>query len=109
MSNFTQGPWVAKGGEVCTEEYEAEGQIMHDHICCCEVINGESPNANLIAAAPELLEALHEMVSSIKITLRVGHERIVELGGYCDSPEVMIKGHSEIARAEAAIAKALGQ
>lgn len=57
MSEFTQGPWVAKGGEVCTEDYEAEGQVMHDHICCCEVVNGESPNANLIAAAPELLEA----------------------------------------------------
>lgn len=57
----------------------------------------------------ELLEALQEMVSAIKITLRVGHERIIELGGDCDSPEVMIKGHSEIARAEAVIARALGQ
>lgn len=72
MSNFTQGPWVAKGGEVCTDEYEADGQIMHDHICCCEVINGESPNANLIAAAPELLEALQaceKILSEIPLTV----------------------------------------
>lgn len=87
MSEFTQGPWVAKGGEVCTEDYEAEGQIMHDHICSCEVVNGESPNANLIAAAPELLEALQDALHA--------HDKHGE--------------HSEWDFARAAIAKALGQ
>lgn len=91
MSNFTQGPWVAKGGEVCTEEYEADGQVMHDHICCCEVINGESPNAKLIAAAPELLEALQaceKILSEIPLTVDLVEDLLF---------------------ARSAIAKALGQ
>lgn len=96
MSKFTQGPWVAKGGEVCTEDYEAEGQIMHDHICCCEVVNGESPNANLIAAAPELLEALQEMVA------------IVKKHTY-PQPDKPSSTWGRMEAAEAAIAKALGQ
>lgn len=107
MSEFrgTKGPWVADGFDIFSED-------MDSHVC---IISSwldeevEDANANLIAAAPDLLEALQEVVAAIKITLRVGHDRIIELGGECDSPEVMIKGHSEIARAEAAIAKALGQ
>lgn len=101
MSEFkgTPGPWIVRSQEIQSVGTEDKMTAM------CYGIE----NANLIAAAPELLEALQEMVSAIKITLRVGHERIIELGGDCDSPEVMIKGHSEIARAEAAIAKALGQ
>lgn len=96
MSNFTQGPWVAKGGEVCTEEYEADGQVMHDHICCCEVINGESPNAKLIAAAPELLEALQEMVT------------IVKKHTY-PQPDKPSSTWGRMEAAEAVIARALGQ
>lgn len=91
MSNFTQGPLVAKGGEVCTEEYEADGQVMHDHICCCEVINGESPNAKLIDAAPELLEALQaceKILSEIPLTVDLVEDLLF---------------------ARSAIAKALGQ
>lgn len=96
MSNFTQGPWVAKGGEVCTEEYEADGQIMHDHICCCEVINGDSPNAILIAAAPELLEALQCLKRELVLS---------------DVDLAYIESHfrPHIDRASAAIKKALGQ
>jgi len=79
MSEFTQGPWVAKGGEVCSEDYEAEGQIMYDHICCCEVVNGESPNANLIAAAPELLDAIQWMqmalTSGTAMDIAIGQEK----------------------------------
>lgn len=57
----------------------------------------------------ELQEVLQEVTRSIEITIRVGYERIIELGGECDSVDAMIKGHSEIARARAAIKKALGE
>lgn len=56
----TPGPWVAVGGEVTSEDYTINGVIYADHICNCEEVDGESPNANLIAAAPDLLEALIE-------------------------------------------------
>lgn len=117
MSQFkgTPGPWVTcdthgaieNGG--CVQEV-ASGRERMIAACCHYVSRAEViANARLIAAAPELLEALQEVIQAMKITLRVGHERIIELGGQCDSPEVMIKGHSEIARAESAIKKALGQ
>lgn len=54
----TSGPWLAVGGEVMTEDFTVDGEIFVDHICNAEVINGVSHNANLIAAAPELLSAL---------------------------------------------------
>lgn len=115
MSEYTPGPWkwwtsnsflrlsskaTGKDGGVI------DSYVMSDGHSSLSVTYADMA---LIAAAPELLEALQEMVSAIKITLRVGNDRIIELGGDCDSPEVMIKGHPEIARAEAAIKKALGQ
>ncbi|EEA9447603.1 ead/Ea22-like family protein [Salmonella enterica subsp. enterica serovar Gatuni] len=47
----TQGPWVEKCGEVTTADYDVEGVTFLDHICNCEIIGTESPNAEFIAAA----------------------------------------------------------
>lgn len=101
MNEFkgTPGPWFWESDILCNVDFIVGGKYYQFN----------DRNRDLIATAPELLESLQAMVSAIKITLRVGHERIIELGGDCDSPEVMIKGHSEIARAEAVIARALGQ
>ncbi|MTC21854.1 MULTISPECIES: hypothetical protein [unclassified Providencia] len=72
-------------------------------------IETKQANANLIAAAPELLKALRELIQTHEYSLRIGYERIIELGGDCDSPELMINKDSSLNKAKAAIAKALGQ
>ena len=57
----------------------------------------------------ELNEALKREVSGYKSCLRTGYERILELGGDCDSPEVMIAGNPDIQHAEKLIAAAAGK
>ena len=54
----------------------------------------------------ELNEALKQTVSGYKSCLRTGHERILELGGDCDTPEVMIAGNPDIQHAEKLITAA---
>ncbi|WP_414455442.1 hypothetical protein [Enterobacter quasiroggenkampii] len=83
--------WIHNGnGEVTTEEYEADDQKVVDLICNCEVVNGVSVNAQLIAAAPDLLAALRLIISY--------HD-----DGNCEL-------HSEdVSMARAAISKALGE
>lgn len=53
-----------------------------------------------------LTESLKEMVQANKSTIRTGYERIIDLGGDCDSPEVMISGNCDIMRAEKILAAA---
>lgn len=48
--------------------------------------------------------ALEQMIQAHKTTLRTGYERIIDLGGDCDSPEVMIAGNPDILSAEKVIA-----
>ncbi|AXH72127.1 MAG: hypothetical protein [Siphoviridae sp. ctdc_1] len=84
MSKFLKWRLVS-GGEVVTEDYKVGPDVMFDHICSCEVINGESANGNLIAAAPELLDALQGVV------------------------RVADRETDEFIAARAAIAKALGE
>lgn len=57
----------------------------------------------------EFNEALKQAVSGYKSCLRTGYERILELGGDCDSPEVMIAGNPDIQHAEKLIAAASGK
>ncbi|HHD2946972.1 TPA: ead/Ea22-like family protein [Enterobacter bugandensis] len=69
----TQGPWVEKRGEVTTADYEVEGATYLDHICNCEIIGTESPNAEFIAAAnPATVLALLDELEAAK-------KRIAEL------------------------------
>ncbi|ELY2757975.1 ead/Ea22-like family protein [Cronobacter sakazakii] len=52
----------------------------------------------------ELTDALRQAVSGYKSCLRTGHERIIELDGECDEPEVMIAGNPDIRLAEKVLA-----
>lgn len=58
MSGHTPGPWHVG------PHYKSDVESQHGRICDCGITrgpNGEA-NARLIAAAPDLLEALKEMV-----------------------------------------------
>lgn len=57
----------------------------------------------------ELTEALRQSVIGYKSCLRMGYERILDLGGDCDSPEVMIAGNPDIQQAEKLLAAAAGK
>jgi len=76
MSAHTPGPWVAKKatvrGEV-NEWYVTEGEGVAVIASCVTDIAGEpsEANARLIAAAPELLEALEGLCGLAE--LRPGH------------------------------------
>lgn len=57
----------------------------------------------------ELTEALRQSVIGYKSCLRMGNDRIIDLGGDCDSPEVMIAGNPDIQQAEKLLAAAAGK
>lgn len=57
----------------------------------------------------ELTESLKQAVSGYKSCLRTGHDRILDLGGDCDEPEVMISGNPDIQQAEKLLAAAAGK
>lgn len=99
MSGHTPGPWVVvftKWGDVSVEAPSAVSSLGGTTYPICEDVNGDSragattgrpiDNANLIAAAPDLLEALIAVLN------------------YCVDDE----GQPTIATARAAIAKATG-
>lgn len=56
-----------------------------------------------------LTESLKQTVSGYKSCLRTGHDRILDLGGDCDEPEVMISGNPDIQQAEKLLAAAAGK
>lgn len=56
-----------------------------------------------------LTEALRQSVIGYKSCLRMGYDRILDLGGDCDSPEVMIAGNPDIQQAEKLLAAGIGK
>lgn len=105
----TPGPW-----HYCADEpdwvTDSNDNIAVARVTRCNAdAEAQHANAKLIAAAPELLEALHGMIQAHKSMLFAGYERIIELGGSCDSPEAMISSNPDIRKAQAAINKALGE
>lgn len=56
----------------------------------------------------ELEAALKNSVTGYKSCLRMGHDRIIDIGGECDSPELMISGNPDIQQAEKILAAGIG-
>ncbi|EUD09166.1 hypothetical protein PO864_17830 [Providencia alcalifaciens] len=102
--------------EANSMQLEADGEFVSfagtDDVIC-SVASGSYDNddrlAMLFAAAPEMLEALRELIQAHEYSLRIGYERIIELGGDCDSPELMINKDASLNKAKVAIAKATGK
>lgn len=105
----TPAPWNYNGNVCGAVESPTDDLIACAYPMHYENAEEMKANAHLIAAAPELLEALRELIQTHEYSLRIGYERIIELGGDCDSPEIMITKDSSLNKAKAAIAKALGQ
>lgn len=69
MSNFTKGEWFAKreGQSTVYIECRIGGGWLQEVAACGPTANGseeQEANAKLIAAAPDLLEALQELLAS---------------------------------------------
>lgn len=63
-------------------------------------------NAHLIAAAPNMHEALHALYRAYISLFETGRDRIVSLGGDCDAVDVMVSGDPALAKAREALALA---
>lgn len=96
MSEFkgSKSPWLISGeSEKWNRIIDANGDLI---TTCFAMQNEDDANANLIAAAPELLEALQEMVA------------IVKKHTY-PQPDKPSSTYGRMEAAEAVIARALGQ
>lgn len=112
--NGTKGPWFEhrEGSSTVYVEAKLRDGVIQEVAACGPTEAGREAqyaNARLIAAAPDLLEALQEIIQGLEMTIRAGHDIIIELGGQCDDAELIIKSDSELKKAYAAIAKALGE
>lgn len=87
MSAHTTGPWIVTGKQ--TIRSDSDGDFL---VANANWRNGEA-NARLIAAAPELLEALRGLYEDQMDYLRINH-----LGG--ENNHWMVAARSAIAKAE---------
>ncbi|EOT8950470.1 ead/Ea22-like family protein [Escherichia coli] len=97
----------------------AEGTQLDADITALNALNSVANPATVLALLDELeakdqriavlTESLKQTVSGYKSCLRTGHERILDLGGDCDAPEVMIAGNPDIQQAQKLIAAASGK
>lgn len=105
-AKHTPGPWVVKPAENEQGGFDIDSEYGY-HIA--ETIGGlddeEEANSRLIAAAPDLLAALQEMVEANDEPCRIDHK------GFCQSHYLdhVDEGGCRVANAKAAIAKATGE
>jgi hypothetical protein len=106
--SYTPGPWFVKenmphgGGIGIGPDYDDSGDSPHAIIT---FNGGESEaNARLIAAAPEMLEALQDIVYAVKHGIS-----IETLNECCSDFNYGKKSNSILAACESAIEKAIGE
>ncbi len=102
-TKHTPGPWIVRGG---FSIYAADGKTPVADACLNEsVATTDEANARLIAAAPDLLSCLIEMVEVHDEPCHLDHH------GCCQSHflDDVNDGGCRVANARAAIAKATGE
>lgn len=111
----TPGPWTfeveAKGNGEGAKFWltSADGVAVIGGCGCCDspfMEGNYQADAVLIAAAPELLEALESMCSAYVNLLEAGRSRIIALGGDCDPVDRMEQDDPHLRAARTAIKKA---
>lgn len=93
-----------------SEDYHVVMMSMEENDPVYAAIVGNGPTspqrAVAIAALPDLIEAAKSLVQAYVSLLEAGRDRIMFLGGECDSVEKMEKQSQELKRAKAALRKA---
>lgn len=112
MANHTPGPWLVKTDWLACSRYEYQeivhethpGSIVLDSICTLMAHewlakpDERRANAALIAAAPELLEALQVLLDQVDYT--AGNCGITEMVGAVLPKEIIQKARTVIAKAK---------
>lgn len=104
-SAHTPGPWTMVGREIFGNAFDGSARLI------CDKVRGGSPvgadaNARLIAAAPDLLYALRDVLAQFDAGYFV---RNTESDGCSDWAVKAAKPMMALAAAQAAIAKAEGR
>src|SRR3546814_7675027 len=107
----TPGPWG-----VDVPDMFGDYNILHDGdaLAVAAVVSNMRPaeevaaNAALVGASKDLLETLRNLYHAYVSTLESGRDRIVFLGGDCDSVERMEEGDPALVKARASLSRALG-
>lgn len=122
MNNHTPGPWHWQGDSLTHRQFDiyAPGSAPQQHVCTVNNLSVDKlrqrdaaqaeANARLIAAAPDLLDALRECISAM-LSMR---DQIEQMAGmfYDDDSAIAqaCKDHNDADTcASAAIAKATGE
>jgi len=109
----TPGPWWVERRVGDASQVNARHRGEGSSYCVASINHWEGDadraNARLIAAAPDLLEALKRLARAYVSTMESGRDRIVSLGGDCDPVDVMERGDPYLRIAREAIAKAEGR
>ena len=112
MSEYTKGPWVIRQDDESNPHSALSVYGNEPAGFVCRTSGNCGPNARLIAAAPELLEALSELVDEINLLASesCGVAGLHLNGDVATWEEILPGGRFEwlggLERAESAIAKA---
>ncbi len=98
MSKFTPGPWHVEGFEICGHGAEYICDLGNDY----ESNENHVADAKLIAAAPELLEALMKLRNEAYAVLSLAEAEIAQSAGTTNLKCLCLR----LEEADAAIAKA---